>query len=550
MTAKKPLLAADSGIHLSPQSEEADDVVSSRSPEMSAFAKDSLDQNDLNQSAFANTSPPSPRLFTQPLSTSSPLAIHELDTSNMEDWSVHTTKQWLEREGFSDIANILCGEHMIDGRVLMSMNEEDLLLPILNLKVFGDVRRLSSLLGNVRAMNGASPTSPKWTRHRPYDRGLSREQRLNLHSLKYGKAKPPKELQQLLSGGDSPKYSDNKPTQPEHEASPAQTKHKDRHRSASRLSSGSDVAAEYDVSKRINRSKDLKVDYRKMFAAMIYAQVVLWLTSYTMVVVHDRVPDVEKYPPLPDLVLDNVPYIPWAFQAVETIGMGMMLLLIGILIFHKHRTIIWRRCCALTGTVFLLRCITMLITSLSVPGAHLKCDPSQYPETWMRLHRAFVIWSGFGMTLQGVRTCGDYMFSGHTTVITMLNMFITEYTPSRWYPLHTATWVANFFGVFFILAAHEHYSIDVFVAFFISSRLFLYYHSLANTSPMQKDRRTRIWFPLFSYFEANVNGDIPNEYEFPLSLSHIKNMISSFGTKSEETSDPGPGSDDSRKKKE
>ena len=46
----------------------------------------------------------------------------------------------------------------------------------------------------------------------------------------------------------------------------------ERHRSASRVSSGSDVAAEYDVSKRINRSKDLKVDYRKMFAAMIYAQ--------------------------------------------------------------------------------------------------------------------------------------------------------------------------------------------------------------------------------------------------------------------------------------
>ena len=54
-----------------------------------------------------------------------------------------------------------------------------------------------------------------------------------------------------------------------------------------------------------------------MFVAMIYAQLVLWLTSYTMVVVHDRVPDVVKYPPLPDLVLDNVPYIPWAFQVIE-----------------------------------------------------------------------------------------------------------------------------------------------------------------------------------------------------------------------------------------
>ena len=52
--------------------------------------------------------------------------------------------------GFADFGSILCDDHKIDGSVLLSMTEEDLLLPLLNLRVFGDVRRLSMLLDNVR----------------------------------------------------------------------------------------------------------------------------------------------------------------------------------------------------------------------------------------------------------------------------------------------------------------------------------------------------------------------------------------------------------------
>ena len=42
------------------------------------------------------------------------------------------------------------------------------------------------------------------------------------------------------------------------------------------------------------------------------------------------------------------------------------------------------------------------------------------------MEKALEIWRGFGMNVQGVRTCGDYMFSGHTVTMTMLNFFITE----------------------------------------------------------------------------------------------------------------------------
>lgn len=224
-----------------------------------------------------------------------------------------------------------------------------------------------------------------------------------------------------------------------------------------------------------------------------------------------------------DIVLDNVPFMPWAFAMCELCGLTLMLMFLILLLFHKYRAIILRRLFSIFGSVFLLRCVTMLLTSLSVPGRHLECVARPYGSWMERLSQAYLIWQGGGMSIQGVRTCGDYMFSGHTATITLLNFFITEYTSGNDYyvhVLHTVAWVINLFGVFFILAGHEHYSIDVFIAFYISTRLFLYYHTLANsqnTTNAHPDRdRTRIWFPLFYFFESNVRGMVPNEFESPI----------------------------------
>jgi len=50
-------------------------------------------------------------------------------------------------------------------------------------------------------------------------------------------------------------------------------------------------------------STTLEPERWKALIAFSYVLLVSWLTAFTMVIVHDRVPDMEKYPPLPDLLL-------------------------------------------------------------------------------------------------------------------------------------------------------------------------------------------------------------------------------------------------------
>uniref|UniRef100_A0A3P9QEB1 Sphingomyelin synthase-related protein 1 n=1 Tax=Poecilia reticulata TaxID=8081 RepID=A0A3P9QEB1_POERE len=393
-------------------------------------------------------------------------------------WSSSQVAQWLQDEGFGQYVDLLCSQHRIDGVSLLALTEADLRGPPLSLTVLGHIKRLSVAL-----------------------RRLQRENKAELEEL--GLWPPDANSAGLSLGTPRAEWSCDGA---ERRGSLCQTHSNGRFRQP-----------------MVGR---LDPEVWKTVISSVYVFLVCGLTSFVMVIVHERVPDMRTYPPLPDIFLDSVPRIPWAFVMAEACGLILCYMFLLILLLHKHRSILLRRLCSLMGTVFLLRCCTMFVTSLSVPGQHLKCSSLSYGDTWGKIWRALAIWSGFGMTLTGVQTCGDYMFSGHTVVITMLNFFVTEYTPRNWNLIHTISWVLNLFGIFFILAAHEHYSIDVFIAFYITTRLFLYYHTLANTRAFQHSRRARIWFPMFSFFECNVNGPVPNQYHWPFSKpAFMKTLI-------------------------
>eukprot|EP01127_Copromyxa_protea_P009947 TRINITY_DN238_c0_g1_i1.p1 TRINITY_DN238_c0_g1~~TRINITY_DN238_c0_g1_i1.p1 ORF type:complete len:395 (-),score=56.99 TRINITY_DN238_c0_g1_i1:69-1217(-) len=261
----------------------------------------------------------------------------------------------------------------------------------------------------------------------------------------------------------------------------------------------------------------------KLLFSFLYLGLVIFVTSFTMTIAHARLPDTDSWPPLPDIILDSVPVMPWAMIMSELIITGFFVLFGFVLFFHKHRTVVLRRFNVICGTLYLFRSVTMIVTSLAVPGAHLNCErlPIEHSFEAM-LDHAWSITKGGGMAMNGVRTCGDYMFSGHTVMLTLLNFMLVEYTPKNWRGLHIFTWVANFFGMFFVLAAHEHYTIDVIIAFYVSSRLFEYYHTVPVllSSPLTSEgisklRREGFQYVVFSYMEEDTVYPLPNEYETP-----------------------------------
>jgi len=433
------------------------------------------------------------------------------------EWKVEDVRRWMIYSGLDHLTHQVCNVNAVDGRALMMLQEEDVRRPPLELKTLRDIKHFIFHLNTLRA-------SQDFT---------NQTERVSLGIKSSPNGKPP----EAFAVADS--SSSDSDSEPSHNANNNNGQYNN---NLPIIPLCSSCSLQLRTSK-YNISTSLEPERWKTTLAMMYGLCVSWLTAFTMTIVHDRVPDMDKYPPLPDLLLDNIPHISWAFEMSEITGMTLMVIWIIVLTFHKHRFILARRFFSIAGTIFLLRCVTMLITSLSVPGDHLDCKPAPYGTWTKRLHAAYVIWSGGGMSIQGVRTCGDYIFSGHTVSLTLLNFFITEYTSRRIYFLHTFTWVCNCFGVFFILAAHEHYSIDVFIAFYITSRLFLYYHTLVNNRALHKShqgfdaKRTWFYFPLFSFFEQNIDGRIPNEFALPLTLDEVSYIAHRFSYKFSELSE-------------
>nr|CAD7262445.1 unnamed protein product [Timema shepardi] len=257
----------------------------------------------------------------------------------------------------------------------------------------------------------------------------------------------------------------------------------------------------------------------KTFIAFIILVVNFILTTASLSLVHERVPDREKYAPLPDIVLDNVNAMDWALDVSEILIMIATFSSLVVLIFHKHRFIVMRRVFLLLSLLYLMRSITMYVTVLPVASKTYYCSPKlNSTSTLVVVKRVWQLISGFGLSINGQHTyCGDYIYSGHTVILVLSYLIISELATEMFsIPLGIMVSVNHWCD-----HAHGHYTVDILIAYYVTTTLFWAYHTMANNSHLKQSGPNNFlarmwWFRLFQYLEKNVGGPVPRQYEWPL----------------------------------
>lgn len=259
----------------------------------------------------------------------------------------------------------------------------------------------------------------------------------------------------------------------------------------------------------------------KTLLAFIFLFLAWVATTTSLALTHERVPESDH---LPDVFLDNVQYQPWGLNVSEILIMVSTWTAFLVTIFHKHRCIVLRRIFLLVGIHYYYRAITMYITVLPKSNEHYECAPKLNETTPLEIaQRVLKLLSGMGLSINGQHVyCGDYIYSGHTMTLIMGYMVIKEYSPRRFFLLHWLSLCTTLTGILTLLLARGHYSIDVLIAYWITTRLWWIYHTLCNNHNMKDSGNsnnylTRMWWwYIFRYFEGQVPVVLPREFEWPL----------------------------------
>lgn len=183
----------------------------------------------------------------------------------MEGWSSKQVAVWLRDQGFREYVDLLCSKHRLDGASLLCLTETDLRSPPLELKVLGDIKRLMLAMRRLQRQHTALTQSGS---------------EVSAFSLIHTGG-----TDHIIANGFAERGSGD---------------HQHSNGAVTTVGEHS-----YSNGKRKQYCVRLDPEYWKTALSTIYAMLVCGVTSFVMVLVHERVPDMRTYPPLPDIFLDR-----------------------------------------------------------------------------------------------------------------------------------------------------------------------------------------------------------------------------------------------------
>jgi len=147
--------------------------------------------------------------------------------------------------------------------------------------------------------------------------------------------------------------------------------------------------------------------------------------------------------------------------------LSLFCILVLVLLYNAGPALQWStviRLCHLLGLVWLLRSLTIIVTS--PPDPALSCRGFRPDQRWW--DNSIFFWH---------KTCGDLMFSGHTSFMLTVTILFTHYAPVFAYRVVAVAliWLAAIAGLLSLVATKYHYSSDVIVSAYITSSMYYLY---------------------------------------------------------------------------
>jgi hypothetical protein len=175
-------------------------------------------------------------------------------------------------------------------------------------------------------------------------------------------------------------------------------------------------------------------------------------------------PDPVKYPALPDIVHDFIPPLglDWMsgllFYADGALSLGCAFVFLRWGALPKAT----RYFCA-WGATWYIRTVFLISTGLPpTSGFYCRYDYPNYPDDFPHPLNGILRNTIVGMLSFGVSNihCGDLLFSGHATILTLDLMFIITYFRNKTYVVVLSTLI-TLLAYFVVIVERRHYTVDV-----------------------------------------------------------------------------------------